>query len=70
MSNKDSDPDCRKCQYFHVTWDKVMPNGCKLYGIKGKINPAQIVRQSSGRGCLGFELKERLLQKKDPYGDE
>ena len=60
--------NCRTCKHFYITWDAAMPNGCRLYGIKCKQAPSQIVKESSGVNCLGHEDKPN---KKDqnPYGE-
>lgn len=70
MGNEKILKNCRRCKHFYVTWDAQMPNGCRLYGIKSKLVPQIIVKESSGSECLGFEekkLKENVPH--DPYGD-
>ncbi|HAY34277.1 MAG TPA: uracil-DNA glycosylase [Bacteroidetes bacterium] len=49
--------DCRKCIYFHITWDKSFPYGCKSYGFKSKILPSLEIIKVSGIPCLKFEKK-------------
>ncbi|GAB6107528.1 hypothetical protein JCM19376_14840 [Fusibacter bizertensis] len=49
--------DCRKCRYSYITWDPNNPNGCKKFGFKTKLLPSDIVYQSSGEICNGFEEK-------------
>jgi len=51
--------DCYKCSHFYVTWEKNLPNGCRLYGIKTKYFPSKVVLSSTGTGCLGFMEKIR-----------
>lgn len=50
-------PVCHKCRHFYITWDKNTPNGCRLYGIKTRRNPSQVVMSATGTGCLGYEKK-------------
>ena len=51
--------DCLKCKHFYVTWDEKLPRGCRAMGFKSKEMPLMVVRQASGRECLGFERKEK-----------
>lgn len=55
--------NCRKCKYFYITWDKVLPYGCRLHQMKTHLIPSQLVKRASGHDCLGFELKKRLAEK-------
>lgn len=59
-------PECRKCKFFHITWDAQMPYGCKLYGLKSRQVPSLIVKTSAA-DCLGFSPKP--LKTDDNYGD-
>jgi hypothetical protein len=52
-------PNCFKCKYFYITWDKNFPNGCRIYGIKTRHIPSVVVLQATGEGCLGFDEKAR-----------
>ncbi|HAS73614.1 MAG TPA: uracil-DNA glycosylase [Clostridiales bacterium UBA8960] len=49
--------DCRKCKNYYVTWDPNNPMGCRKFGFKSKIMPSDVVYQSSGAPCNGFEEK-------------
>jgi hypothetical protein len=49
--------DCRKCDFFYITWDKKFPYGCKAMGFKTVLRPSVEVRQASGVECLRFEPK-------------
>lgn len=60
--------NCRTCKHFYITWDAAMPNGCRLYGMKTKQLPSQIVKESSGMSCLGHEAKS-LKKDQNPYGE-
>jgi hypothetical protein len=49
--------NCIKCMYYYVTWDPVMPKGCKAFGFKTHEIPSVLVKKSSGHACLKFESK-------------
>ena len=53
-------PNCLKCAYFKVTWDKEFPRGCEMFGIKGQSLPSAEVFNATGRQCPVFVLKEGL----------
>lgn len=63
-NDKSYDIKCSRCKHFFITWEANTPHGCKIYGIKSKKQPSQIVFESSGKPCMGFEPKNI---KKDPY---
>ncbi|RXJ98427.1 uracil-DNA glycosylase [Arcobacter sp. CECT 8986] len=50
---------CQKCQYYYVTWENNNPHGCKAYGFKSKIIPANVVKKSSGKECNFYNPKQR-----------
>ncbi len=50
-------PDCHKCRYYYVTWDKYFPHGCKAIGFKSRELPSVAVKASSKWECLLFEAK-------------
>ena len=51
---------CHKCVYYHVTWDKNFPHGCRGFGFKSRQMPSVVVRSnSSGTNCLLFKEKIR-----------
>jgi hypothetical protein len=50
--------DCRRCNFFYITWDKRFPYGCKAMGFKTALMPSMEVRQASGVGCLRFEPRK------------
>lgn len=68
MNVENKQPNCRQCRHYKITWDKDLPYGCSLYGIKGRKSPALIVKESSGIECLGFEQKPIKKSDSDPYG--
>jgi len=53
--------NCRKCEYYFVTWEAKQPHGCKAYGFKSATIPSMAVFQSSGTECTLF--KEKQLRK-------
>jgi len=53
--------NCRKCEYYFVTWEPKQPHGCRAYGFKSPQIPSMVVLKSSGSDCALF--KEKLPQK-------
>lgn len=51
--------DCFHCKYFYITWDPHFPNGCKVFGFKTRMQPAALVRESTGTDCITFEPKTK-----------
>ena len=49
--------NCRRCEYYFVTWEKNKPHGCKAYGFKSQQIPSLVVFQSSGTDCSLFKMK-------------
>ncbi len=52
--------NCKKCQFFYITWDKNFPYGCKQYEIKSKTTPDVQVLVNTGIACLGYQPKISL----------
>lgn len=50
---------CMKCKHYHVTFDPSAPRGCKLYGFKTPLMPYVLVKQSTGKDCTAFEVKNK-----------
>lgn len=50
--------NCRKCQYYFVTWEAGQPHGCKAYGFKSAQIPSTVVLRSSGSSCSLFKEKQ------------
>ena len=46
--------NCRRCQYYFVTWEAKKPHGCKAYAFKSPQIPSLVVFQSSGHDCSMF----------------
>ncbi|MFA7353013.1 MAG: uracil-DNA glycosylase [Sulfurimonadaceae bacterium] len=53
--------NCRKCEYYFVTWEAARPHGCRAYGFKSQQIPSIVVFQSSGSDCTMF--KEKVVSK-------
>ncbi|WP_304544245.1 uracil-DNA glycosylase [Sulfurimonas microaerophilic] len=51
--------NCRRCEYYFVTWEANQPHGCKAYGFKSKQLPSMVVFSSSGVPCSLFQEKPR-----------
>ncbi|RUM64552.1 MAG: uracil-DNA glycosylase [Sulfurimonas sp.] len=51
--------NCRRCQYYFVTWEPKRPHGCNSYGFKSHIIPSMVVFQSSGIACNLFLEKRK-----------
>ena len=49
--------NCRRCEFYFVTWEKNKPHGCKAYGFKSQQIPSLVVFQSSGTDCSLFKQK-------------
>lgn len=49
--------NCRKCEYYFVTWEAQRPHGCRAYGFKSPQIPSIVVFQSSGDDCTMFKEK-------------
>jgi len=49
--------NCRRCEYYFVTWKPKQPHGCKAYGFKSPQIPSLVVFQSSGSDCSMFKAK-------------
>ncbi|QOP44132.1 uracil-DNA glycosylase [Sulfurimonas sediminis] len=50
--------NCRKCEYYYVTWEASKPHGCKAYGFKSVQIPSMVVLNSSGAECSLFKEKQ------------
>jgi hypothetical protein len=55
--NSNQAPNCHLCEYFHVTWDRSFPMGCKYFGFKTRQLPSVEVLTSSGMQCNVFTPK-------------
>jgi len=51
--------DCKHCKHYYITWDPNNPMGCRKFGFKSRIMPSEVVYQSSGDFCKGFEEKQK-----------
>lgn len=50
---------CRNCKHFYITFDKYLPNGCRVFDIKTKQLPMRVVKKESQKDCQGFEKKRK-----------
>ena len=50
-------PNCWKCKFFRITWDKNFRYGCESMGFRSKVLPSLEVFKSDGRHCLSFKTK-------------
>ncbi|WP_457749906.1 uracil-DNA glycosylase [Sulfurimonas sp.] len=50
--------NCRKCEFYYVTWEASKPHGCKAYGFKSAQIPSMVVFNSSGVECSLFKAKQ------------
>ncbi|MDP2143767.1 MAG: hypothetical protein Q8J80_06495 [Gallionella sp.] len=48
------DPNCHRCQHYHITWDASFPYGCRAMDFKSRRKPQLDVLESSGSPCLRF----------------
>jgi hypothetical protein len=48
---------CQDCRHFYITWDQSAPYGCKLFQMKTKLYPNQIVKAAGSGECEGYEAK-------------
>ena len=53
--------NCRRCEYYFVTWEAKKPHGCKAYGFKSPQIPSIVVFKSSGIECSMY--KEKTMAK-------
>ena len=55
--------DCKKCKHFFVTHNQRTPYGCRIFQIQSQTLPALVVRNNSGKRCMGFSAKKERDQK-------
>lgn len=61
--DKNIAPNCRNCKHYHITYDPQTPNGCRLFQIKSRQMPHNLIKAQSGDYCYGFEEKETKRRK-------
>ena len=49
---------CRKCEYYQITWDTINPYGCSKFGFKTTLHPADYILKVSGQYCQSFLQKK------------
>lgn len=54
----DEKPNCFKCKYLQITYQKNFPYSCRAMGFKSVKMPSLVVYESSGYFCQAFEEKK------------
>ncbi len=54
---------CLKCKHYFNTYDPQMPRGCRLFKLKSKSFPSELVKAESGDDCEGYELSGAVAKK-------
>ena len=53
--------DCHKCTHYCVTWDEMLPHGCRAMGFKSRRFPSALVRTcSDGKNCRLYTERKNL----------
>jgi hypothetical protein len=53
--------DCHKCTHYYVTWDEMLPHGCRAMGFKSRRFPSALVRTcSDGKDCRLYTARKNL----------
>lgn len=60
-------PNCYKCRYLVITWQKNRGYACKAMGFKSKIIPSLEVFRASGRQCQLYSPKPPKTEPKKYY---
>jgi len=47
-------PNCKRCVYYYITWNKDQPHGCKLYGFKSQQIPSLVIKRETRDDCKGY----------------
>jgi hypothetical protein len=67
--NPQGPPNCYKCQFFHTTWERKMPNGCRKFGFKCKQLPSLEVLATSGSHCVFFLSTQSAAEASQASGE-
>ncbi|MGE5677485.1 MAG: uracil-DNA glycosylase [Pseudomonadota bacterium] len=51
--------NCISCIYYYITWDNNFPKGCKLFEIKSRRMPSDVVREATGESCRNYAEKRK-----------
>lgn len=54
---------CLKCKHYFNTYDPALPRGCKLFKLKSKIFPSDLVKKETGSECQGFEISGAVAKR-------
>ena len=57
MGHASSQPDCRRCQHFAVSWDPAVPYLCRAFGFKSRVLPSREVFEADGHPCRLFAAR-------------
>lgn len=58
-------PNCLKCRHYMNTWNKDLPRGCRLFGIKTASFPSLVVKRETGSECNAYEIRAHMAPKKE-----
>jgi len=50
--------NCFKCANLKITWDKVYPRTCLVFGFSCAEMPSAVVKKTTGRECPAFKQKK------------
>ncbi|WP_084554140.1 hypothetical protein [Desulfopila aestuarii] len=53
----ETQPQCRNCKNYFITYDRAKPHGCRALGFKSQRLPSRVVFESSGIACQLFVPK-------------
>ncbi|MFP4058029.1 MAG: uracil-DNA glycosylase [Candidatus Brocadiia bacterium] len=51
-------PNCHRCRFFSVTWDRRLRYACRAFGFRSARIPSIVVRETSGHECSLFQPKD------------
>ena len=52
-------PNCWKCEFFRISWDRKFPYKCEALGFKSQSLPCIQVMSIDGRPCQAFQVKQQ-----------
>ena len=55
MAPPPTPPRCVGCRHLFVTYDPSLPHGCRLFGMRTRGMPCQVVEAETGEACNGYE---------------
>ncbi|MDQ7001416.1 MAG: hypothetical protein Q9N02_01845 [Ghiorsea sp.] len=63
MKSPPTQPICRQCKHYFITWDAKLPYGCRAFAFKSRRMPSLEVLRSSGKPCIQFTQKSGVVTK-------